>query len=171
MLERVGDGDEATFAELYQLTSARLFGACVRILGDGREAQEALQDAYLSIWRRAATFDRARGSPMAWIMTVCRNCAIDKRRAQRSMAAVPISFAEDVADSAPLAQEVAIDRQEQSRLFDCLSRLESLDLNLIQTAFFEGFTYAELSDRMAKPLSTVKSRIRRALLKLRDCLQ
>lgn len=104
-------------------------------------------------------------------MTIGRHCAIDRFRARRPLRTVPIEEAEGVSDSAPLAQDIAIERQERHRLADCMDRLASADLRLITAAFFEGSTYSELAIRVDKPLGTVKSRIRRALINLRDCLQ
>ncbi|NVN32314.1 sigma-70 family RNA polymerase sigma factor, partial [Endobacter medicaginis] len=81
-LRAVARGDRAAFEELYRLTSAQLFGVCLRILPARAEAEDVLQDAYLSIWRRAASFDAARGSAMAWLITLTRNRAIDRLRAR-----------------------------------------------------------------------------------------
>lgn len=171
VLTQVAEGDEPAFARLYRQTSPRLFGCCVRILGDGREAEEALQETYLSVWRRAGTYDPARGSASAWLLTVCRNSAIDHLRARRPASTQPLDDAEEVADTAPLAQEVVIGTQEQHRLAECMQQLETGDAHLIRSAFLAGATYSELADRLVRPLGTIKSRIRRALIRLRECLQ
>ncbi|MBB3172981.1 RNA polymerase sigma-70 factor (ECF subfamily) [Endobacter medicaginis] len=172
-LRAVARGDRAAFEELYRLTSAQLFGVCLRILPARAEAEDVLQDAYLSIWRRAASFDAARGSAMAWLITLTRNRAIDRLRA-RGVAretADATGLVETVVDPAPLASDLIETGQAQGRLAECLDQLETGDAGLIRTAFFEGLSYAGLAERIETPLGTVKSRIRRALLKLRACLQ
>ncbi len=169
-LRRVGEGDRAAFAEVYTRTSAKLFGVCLRILPVQQEAEEALQEAYLSVWRRASTFDASLGSPMTWLMTLTRNRAVDRLRARGKIVSAPIELAETVADSTPLASALLEDDEDRQRLMHCVGTLESADSMLIRTAFFEGSTYAELAERTDTPLGTIKSRIRRALAKLRECL-
>ena len=169
-LDRVGAGDRAAFEELYRRTSAKLFGVCLRILPARQEAEEALQEAYLSVWRRASSFDAARGSAMTWLITLARNRAVDRLRARGKVASAPIELADAVADPAPLASAAMERAEDGHRLTDCLGRLDTGDATLIRTAFFEGSTYADLASRAAIPLGTIKSRIRRALIKLRECL-
>jgi RNA polymerase sigma factor (sigma-70 family) len=171
LLRRIADEDRAAFAELYRLTSAKLLGVCLRILERRTEAEEALQDAYLSVWRRAGAFDDNMGSAMTWMITIARNRAIDRRRAIGMTTTVPIELAFDVADTGADAAEGVIAEDETRRLFHCLGELEANDAGFIRTAFLQGSTYADLAQHAAVPLGTVKSRIRRALLKLRACLQ
>ena len=85
-LSRVADGDRAAFEGVYRRTSVKLFGVCLRILPVRQEAEEALQEAYLSVWRRAATFDPTRGSAMTWLITLTRNRAVDRLRRRESIA-------------------------------------------------------------------------------------
>jgi RNA polymerase sigma factor (sigma-70 family) len=169
-LHRVANGDRAAFEEVYRRTSAKLFGVCLRILPVRQEAEEALQEAYLSVWRRAATFDAARGSPMAWLITLTRNRAVDRLRSGGKIAAAPIELADTVPDTAPIASTLLEGMEDERRLAHCVGTLEAGEAQLIRTAFFEGSTYAELATRAAIPLGTIKSRIRRALAKLRECL-
>jgi len=129
-----------------------------------------LQEAYLSVWRRAASFDAARGSAMTWLITLTRNRAVDRLRAGRKVITTTIDLADMVADERPLASTVMETSEDQARLAYCVGTLEKGDAVLIRTAFFEGSTYAELATRASIPLGTIKSRIRRALMKLRDCL-
>jgi RNA polymerase sigma-70 factor (ECF subfamily) len=169
-LRRVASGDRAAFEEVYRRTSAKLFGVCLRILPVRQEAEEALQEAYLSVWRRAASFDATRGSAMTWLITLTRNRAVDRLRAGGKVTTTTIDLADMVADERPLASTLIETGQDEARLTHCVGMLESGDATLIRTAFFEGSTYAELASRAAIPLGTIKSRIRRALMKLRDCL-
>jgi RNA polymerase sigma factor (sigma-70 family) len=169
-LRSVAAGDRAAFEEVYRRTSTKLFGVCLRILPSRQEAEEALQEAYLSVWRRAATFDAGKGSAMTWLITLTRNRAVDRLRGGGRFVAVPIDLADAVADPAPGAAIAMEMNQEERRLAECMGGLAAGDARLIRTAFFEGSTYAELAQRAATPLGTIKSRIRRALLALRDCL-
>ena len=168
-LERIAAGDRAAFALLYHDTAAKLFGICLRILTSRPEAEDALQEAYLTVWRRAGTFDAARGGAPAWLAVLTRNVAIDRLRARR-VAPAPLDTATDVADPAPLASDILIRTGERHQLEHCLGELAPGDALFIRTAFFEGSTYAELAQRADQPLATIKSRIRRALLRLRACL-
>ena len=169
-LRRTGAGDRAAFEEVYRRTSAKLFSVCLRILPGRQEAEEALQEAYLAIWRRAATFDEARGGAMAWLITLTRNRAVDRLRAGGRLETTTIDLADTVPDPAPDAEMLlAIDGDER-QLARCLGTLDPQESRLIRAAFFEGATYAELATRSATPLGTIKSRIRRALMRLRDCL-
>ena len=169
-LQRVGSGDRAAFEEVYRRTSVKLFGVCLRILPVRQEAEEALQEAYLSVWRRANLFDATRGSAMTWLISLTRNRAVDRLRSGGRIASAPLEWADDVADPAPVASTLLEIGEDEQQLAHCLATLEGSEQRLIRTAFFEGSTYAELATRSATPLGTIKSRIRRALLKLRDCL-
>lgn len=169
-LRRVATGDRAAFEDVYRRTSAKLFGVCLRILPVRQEAEEVLQEAYLSVWRRAASFDAARGSAMTWLITLTRNRAVDRLRASGKVATTTIDLADMVPDTRPLASTLMETGEDEARLAYCVGTLENGEATLIRTAFFEGSTYAELATRAAIPLGTIKSRIRRALMKLRDCL-
>jgi RNA polymerase sigma-70 factor, ECF subfamily len=165
-----GKGNRASFELLYRKTSAKLFGVCLRIFPNRTEAEDALQDAYLTIWNRASRFEAGRASPISWLVTITRNRAIDKLRASGKGVAVPIDDAHDIADSAPLADHQMFENEEDRRLDHCVNELPSNDAMFIKAAFLKGATYAELAAFENQPLGTVKSRIRRALIKLRACL-
>ena len=170
VLARVASGDRIAFEEVYRRSSAKLFGVCLRILRDRSEAEDALQSAYLSVWRNAAQFDGKRGRPMTWLIVLARNQAIDRLRTGKTLVNSPIDLAADVSDPVPIASQLPETASENRRLHDCLTLLDATDAEFIRTAFFEGSTYAELAARAAMPLGTLKSRVRRALLKLRECL-
>jgi RNA polymerase sigma-70 factor (ECF subfamily) len=170
MLAKVATGDRDAFEDIYRRTSVKLFGVCLRILPVRQEAEEALQEVYLSVWQRAGSFDMARGSAMTWLITLARNRAIDRLRAKGRIMTAPIELADDVPDNAPDATSLIAASQDERRLAHCMSTLDGGDAGLIHHAFFEGLTYADLATRASTPLGTVKSRIRRALLKLRECL-
>jgi RNA polymerase sigma-70 factor, ECF subfamily len=169
-LVAAGQGNRAAFEEVYKRTSAKLFGICLRIFTDRQEAEDALQDAYVTIWNRATTFEPTRASPITWLATVTRNRAIDRLRARKVTVTAPVEEAYEVPDTAPLADAALMAGQDAAALNDCMASLEARDAAFIQQAFLGGATYAELAERDAVPLGTIKSRIRRALLKLRECL-
>ena len=169
-LEAVATGDRAAFGVVYQRTSVKLFGVVLRILSERQEAEEVLQEVYLAVWRRAGAFDPARGTAMTWLITLARNRALDRLRVSRRRRSDPIELADDAPDPAPDAETLVLAQDEAGRIAWCLDRLDGDDARLIRTAFFEGASYAELATRAARPLGTVKSRIRRALIRLKDCL-
>jgi RNA polymerase sigma-70 factor (ECF subfamily) len=170
MLVRVSQGDRLAFEEIYRRTSVKLFGVCLRILPIRQEAEEALQEAYLSVWQRAGSFDADRGSAMTWLITLTRNRAIDRLRARGKVATAPVELADAVPDPDLDAASLIEASQDERRLAHCMNTLDGGDAGLIRTAFFDGSTYADLAARAGAPLGTIKSRIRRALLKLRECL-
>jgi RNA polymerase sigma-70 factor, ECF subfamily len=170
-LVQAGKGDASAFEELYRRTSAKLFGVCLRIFADRTEAEDALQDAYITIWNKAATFDAARASPITWLAAVTRNRAIDRLRASGKGGLAPLDEASEVADPAPLVDARLLADADDRALTGCIETLEHRDADFIRSAFLRGATYADLAARDALPLGTVKSRIRRALMKLRECLE
>jgi len=169
-LKRAATGDKNAFEDVYRRTSAKLFGVCLRIFPERQDAEEALQDAYLTIWSKAATFDSSRASPITWLVTLTRNRAIDRLRAIRNRGLASLDEAVDVADPAPLADSVMLADEADSRLNYCINTLDERDAECVRTAFLKGATYAELATRDGVPLGTIKSRVRRALLKLRECM-
>ena len=172
-LARVAGGDRAALQIVYQDTSAKLFGVCLRILNDRSEAEDVLQEVYVTVWRKAASFDPARASPITWLVAIARNRSIDRLRATAGGRRMdPIDdAAQAVRDPAAAAVELVEAAQESSRLSLCLEQLESRQSIAIRSAFLDGNTYEELAERMKVPLGTMKSWIRRGLLKLRDCLE
>ncbi len=170
-LIRTGEEDRAAFRDLYSLTSAKLFGICYRICGERQAAEDVLHDVYLTIWKRAGAYEPARASPITWLATIARNRAIDWQRAQTVRRATPIEDAPPILDTAPLASETMLDDEAAHQLYDCLDALEARQRDAIRTAFFDGVTYAELAEREAVPLGTMKSWVRRGLARLKACLE
>ena len=171
LMSRVAAGEREALRQLYQATSAKLFGVCLRILSDREESEDVLQDVYVTIWRRADRFDSARASVMTWLSTIARNRAIDRLRARGPLAyAAPIDDLE-IADGADSAETLLSAADDRNKLHGCLSELDDRTQNVIRTAFFEGVTYETLARNMDAPLGTVKSWIRRGLAKLKGCLQ
>jgi RNA polymerase sigma factor (sigma-70 family) len=171
-LNRVAGGDRAALRLVYDMTAAKLFGVCLRILNDRGEAEDVLQDVYITVWRKAGAFDAARASPITWLVAIARNRAIDRARASgASRVKAPIEAAEMIADPAPLASDRLEAEQESGRLGGCLDELEARQSAAIRAAFMDGLTYEALANRTGVPLGTMKSWIRRGLAKLKECLE
>ena len=170
-INRVAGGDRAALRLVYSETSAKLFGVCLRILGDRSEAEDVLQDVYLTVWRKAASFDEAVASPITWLVAIARNRSIDRLRSAGPRAHAPLEAAAEVPDEGLSALERLEIGEDQARLKDCLQQLEERQSAAIRSAFLDGFTYEELAERNRVPLGTMKSWIRRGLLKLRACLE
>jgi RNA polymerase sigma-70 factor (ECF subfamily) len=172
-LAMVGRGDRAALRQVYDMTAAKLFGICLRICGERASAEDVLQTVYIKVWERAGQFDTTRASPITWLATIARNAAIDWRRSVAGRAVhdtLPEQAALMVADASPLADQSLVAAEEGERLHHCLGELEDRTRACIRSAFFDGSTYAELAARENVPLGTMKSWIRRGLLRLKDCL-
>jgi RNA polymerase sigma-70 factor (ECF subfamily) len=171
-LVRVAEKDEAALEEVYVGTNAKLFGICLRILRDREEAEDALQEVYVKVWRSAASFDPVRASPITWLATLARNRAIDNLRSSaRSRGTEPIEAGLETPDPQKDAFSAASEGQDRVRLAHCIGELDQHQSSAIRSAFMDGATYSELAERSAIPLGTVKSWIRRGLLRLRECLE
>lgn len=171
LLRRVADGDALAFQQFYDRTSAKLFGITLRILIERQEAEDVLQEVYVSVWRKAATFDPARASPITWVATIARNRAIDRLRARPARAHVPVEAAHDLADDGPAPDAALVSSQDARRLHAALSALEPRHAAAIRACYFEGVTYEELAAREAVPVGTLKSWVRRGLIRMRGQLE
>jgi len=171
-MARLADGDSAALEEIYQATRVKLFGICLRILGDTKEAEDALQDVYINLWQKADRYDPERASPISWLATFARNRAIDRLRTGKVRGgAVPVEEALPLPDNNPLADALMVDAEQSAQIHKCIQGLDERTRDHIRSAFFDGFTYAELATRADVPLGTMKSWIRRGLQKLRACLE
>ena len=169
---RLANGDSAALEEIYDATRVKLFGICFRILGDRKEAEDALQDVYVNLWQRADRYDPERASPISWLATFARNRAVDRLRTGKVRGgAVPVEEANPLPDEAPLADALLVDAQQSAQIHTCISKLDDNTRQHIRSAFFDGHTYAQLAEAADVPLGTMKSWIRRGLQKLRVCLE
>ena len=129
-----------------------------------------LSEVYMTVWKRAGAYEPGRASPISWLATIARNRAIDWRRSARRMPSAPLDEAPDIADDTPSSVEQMLLDERGAQLHLCLDELEEQQRTAIRTAFFDGLTYAELAARQGVPLGTMKSWVRRGLLRLKDCL-
>ncbi|GAB5504997.1 MAG: sigma-70 family RNA polymerase sigma factor [Rhizobiaceae bacterium] len=170
LIVRVSMSDRSAFDLLYRQTSAKLYGVCLRILNDRAEADEALQEVFVKIWTKADRFAVSDLSPISWLVAVARNHSIDRIRARRP-AADDIDEAMEVADPTPGPEALAVASGERAAIDSCLDELETERAAAVRGAYLNGDSYAELAERFSVPLNTMRTWLRRSLLKLRECLE
>ena len=171
-LAAVGSGDRRALQTVYRLTATKLFAVCLRILGERSEAEDVLQEVYMTVWRKAAAFDPTLSSPMTWLIAIARNRAIDHLRTRgQNRYMDPLEVAAELADDKPTTDAALQGAQEHAKLQRCLDTLASHERAALHGAFFDGNTYEELAERMKVPLGTMKSWIRRAMIKMKVCLE
>ena len=163
-------GDRAAFSALYQATSAKLFGICLRVLNSRAEAEDALQEVYVKVWRNAGKYQSGGYSPMTWLITIARNHAIDRLRSRRAQGGSGMEEAEAIADAKPGPEALAVADSERGRLVECLDELPDDRASAVRLAYLHGETYADLAARFDVPLNTMRTWLRRSLQKLKECL-
>ena len=171
LIGRVALGDRRAFHRLYDRTSAKLFGVCLRVLQDRAVAEEVLQEVYLRIWDKAGLY-RANGySPMTWLITLARNASIDRRRKLASRGGTAgLEQAEALPDAAPGPSAILEAGDEARALQACLGELPEGRAEMVRRVYLDGLTYAELAAATQTKLNTVRTWLRRSLMQLRECL-
>lgn len=170
LIVRTSMKDRAAFDVLYRQTSAKLFGVCLRVLSDRSEAEEALQEVFVKIWTKADRFAVSDLSPISWLVAVARNHCIDRIRARKAPAA-ELDAAMEIADDAPTPEAAAVAAGEGGRIYACLDELEKDRAAAVRGAYLHGDSYADLAARFNVPLNTMRTWLRRSLMKLKDCLE
>lgn len=171
LLQDVAAGQRDALERLYRDTSSTLLGICMKLLRDREEAEDVLQEVFVTVWAKANQFDAARARGMTWLGSIARNRSIDRLRARPQATWVDIDDTPGLADEGMGPVGHAAQAQDRSRLDHCFGELDDNRQQLIRTAFFEGVTYEELAHRHDSPLGTVKSWIRRGLQQLKACLE
>lgn len=174
LLSRVALGDRAAFRALYDATQRSLFPVARRITRNDAWADEVLQESYMTVWHRAATFDAGKASPMTWMTTIVRNRAIDRLSlaSARHEQAVPdedfdqLLQADLARDDGPWTADAAL----CDRLRACIGRLEARERQSVALAYLNGLSHSEVAEHLGQPLGSVKGWIRRAMEQLRQCL-
>ena len=162
-------GSRSDFELLYNATSAKLFGICLRILNNRSEAEEALQETYIKIWNSSSKFTAGQASPISWLAAIARNSSIDHYRRKKPESG-DISEAEMMADEAPSPEAHALLADDVGRLKVCMAELNEQHADALKNVYLSGWTYVEAAEKLDVPLNTVKTWIRRSLISLRDCL-
>jgi RNA polymerase sigma-70 factor, ECF subfamily len=171
-IARMAGGDQTALAELYDRHSRQVYSIAVRILQNPADAEDVVQDVFSQAWRHASRYDVARGAVGAWLLTVARSRAIDRLRARRVRPdlAAPGKIVRDVLDPALLQDAQLLTAEQVERLRGALGELPMPQRTALELAYYEGLTHKEIAERLQEPLGTVKTRIRLAMLKLRDTL-
>lgn len=170
MIARVSLGDRQAFSGLYDATSAKLFGVCLRVLKNRAAAEDVLQESYMKIWRYADRYAADGVNPMSWMMTIARNTAIDRLRVTRDTDDIE-DLTEVLPSSGPTPEQAAVAGCEAGRIGVCLSQLEEPKDKAVRGAYLEGLSYAELAEKFSVPLNTVRTWLRRSLISLRECME
>jgi len=171
LLEACAGGDRVALQRLYSLTAPQLFGLALGILRSRDLAEDVVQDSFLLVWRHARSFDRSRGTAMAWLGRIVRNQCFDALRRRGREAPLDDRLMERWEDPAPSPAEAAGLSQEARRLKVCLDELDASPRQSLLLAYYQGLTFEEVAGRLGAPLGTVKSWIRRSLIRLKECLE
>jgi RNA polymerase sigma-70 factor (ECF subfamily) len=171
LLRQVARRDADAFAVLFDRTRARVYGLVARVLRDSGYSEETTQEVYLEVWRTADAFDSAKGSALSWLMTMAHRRAIDRVRAEQAATARESRYGAAAVDPpSDVVAESALAADERRRVTACLDGLTDVQRQCIEMAYYGGLTYTEVSQRLSANLSTIKSRMRDALRRLRNCL-
>ncbi|MFM2367548.1 MAG: hypothetical protein RIR95_2156 [Pseudomonadota bacterium] len=170
LIAKVAAQDRAAFRLLYTQTSSKLMGVLLRMFGQRAEAEDALQEVYTRVWLRADRFDASKGRGMTWLIAISRNLAIDRLRTKPDATADDEDAIAAVADTAPRAETRLIAAGEARRITDCFATLEPDRAEALRGAYLSGLSYTDLAARHAVPLNTMRTWLRRSLVKLRECM-
>jgi len=173
LLAAVAAGDQAALATFYDGTSRLAFGLILRVLGDRASAEEVLLDVYTQVWRQAASYDRSRGTPLAWLTTIARTRALDRLRSgwQEQQRKQPLDDLFDAQSHEANPEETTALFEHQQLVRKALAALSPEQRQVIELAYYAGLSHTEIAERLNQPLGTVKTRTRLGLLKLRDLLR
>ncbi|WP_067535649.1 ECF RNA polymerase sigma factor SigK [Nocardia crassostreae] len=171
LLTAIADGDRDAFTDFYRATQHRVFGLALRILRRPAAAEEIAQEVYLYVWNAAGHYDQRLASPIGWLMMLTHRRAVDRVRIERSAATRDSAYGHrQLGTDHDIVAETVDQRSDERAVIDCLATLTDTQHETIALAYYGGHTYAEVAERLGVPLSTVKTRIRDGLRRLRHCL-
>ncbi len=170
LLGKIAAQDRAAFRAVYASTSAKLMGVLLRMLHDRAEAEDALQEVYTRVWLRAARFDAAKGRGMTWLIAIARNLAIDRLRARTDVQTDDDGTIDLLVDQYPTAERRLIAAGEASRINECFDTLEADRADAVRGAYLSGLSYIDLAARHKVPVNTMRTWLRRSLLRLKECM-
>lgn len=175
LLQKVAGGDERAFSELYDRFSAPLFGLMRQMLDDAHEAEDVLQDGFINLWDKAVNYDATKGKAFSWAVMIFRNKAIDRLRARGRRARLTERAAEEpelwTREATQRADDAADDVDRASMVRKAMVALPTEQRKLIELAFLKGLTHHGIAESLGLPLGTVKTSIRRGLLRLRELMK
>ena len=168
--------DKSALAELYDLSSAAVFGLVLRVVGDRSDAEEVTLDVYMQVWKHAERYDSSRGRVLSWLLTIARSRAIDRLRSkaakdrgrEQSLDAAGVA---EVADASLNPEQSSFEATRKTTVLTALDSLQTDQRQAIELAYFGGMSHSEIADRTGQPLGTIKTRIRVGMLRLRKALQ
>jgi RNA polymerase sigma-70 factor, ECF subfamily len=170
LLKRVARNDRAAFSEIYQHSSAKLYGIILRILRRRDLADEVMQEVYVKIWQRAGDFEPERASALAWMASIARNRAIDEVRRRQPASLEDHPEIREIASDADTGLAALLRSETAKQLADCLGELEQDRAQMVVLAYCDGASREELAAKYNQPVNTVKTWLRRALAQLKGCL-
>jgi len=176
LLRKISAGDEKAIGEIYDHYSKYLYTTIYFILKNEAEAEDVLQEVFFLIWDKIDTYDERLGNPISWIIRICRNKAIDKLRTRKQNSDITetdetaiLDLNDDYRKENP--EFVSITNQEQSEVLDAIKELDEVQKQLIEYSYYKGYSHSELSEHFKMPLGTVKTKIRSAIIFLRERLK
>ena len=177
LLENTARGDRASFRQLYERYSGVLFSSAYQVLNDQAETEDVMQDVFVQIWDKARLYDRKRGKPLTWALTLTRNRSIDRLRSVQRRHRLKDEVGKETSVSEQRStggdnSSTQVYRSETNRLVrDAVLQLSDDQRQAIEMAYFGGLTQNEIAHQLAEPLGTVKARIRRGMIKLKDIIE
>ena len=179
LLQRTATQDRTAFQQLYSETAPKLSGVLFRILGNRTEVDDAMQEVYIRVWQRAAQYRPDRGQGISWLIAVTRNHALDRLRARPERSGMRQEVARDedgqdpldrIADPSAGAEAGLVAKGEARRVVNCFDELEEDRAAAVKGAYVQGLSYQDLAERHGVPLNTMRTWLRRGLLRLRECM-
>ena len=174
LLARIAQRDERAFAHFHERFAGSLYALALKIVNDAAEAEDVLQEGFLYMWRKAHTYDAGRSSPFTWAVMIVRNKAIDRLRMRQRQTRIVESATNEYLhfENADDVSALEPERRERClRVRAALGEIAGDQRQAVELAFFGGLTHDQIAEQLATPLGTIKARIRRGLLRLRDCLK
>lgn len=169
LISRVALGERSAFASLYDRTSGKLMGVCLRILKDRAAAEEAMQDTFVKVWKNADRYAANGLSPMTWLITIARNTAIDRLRKRRDTRDID-GLSDTLPAAGPSPEAAAIAAGEARRIMACMDELPPDRREAVRGCYLGGLSYADLAQSFDVPLNTMRTWLRRSLIALRECM-
>lgn len=171
IVARMAQGDAGALRMLYDAVAGKTLAIALRVLRDRAEAEDVVQEAMLETWRRAREFDASRGGVEAWVVTIARSRAIDRKRSRAAAARTKLAAKEEpAAKPAPTPELDVAAAEERAKVLAALRRLPAEQRRAVELAYYEGLSQSEIAERTGDPLGTVKTRIRLAMEKLAEAM-
>ncbi|HKV41609.1 MAG TPA: sigma-70 family RNA polymerase sigma factor [Blastocatellia bacterium] len=173
LIRAIAKGDQSALAALYDSTSRLVFGLVLRIVQDPATAEEVALDVYTQVWRQAGLYDRERGAPLAWLMTIARSRAIDRLRSSRQddRRKEPLETAGEQTSQTASPEEASVLSERKQFVRSALGSLSPEQRQVIELAYYRGLSHSEIASEIGQPLGTVKTRSRLGMIKLRQLLK